>query len=103
MKSIVFDPRGILVPTSCANLPISFIFMMFHLLPSLPFKSAGSYNMCPVVGSMAAPAKQGLITAVILLCAAAAYAYLAFFCGWSVVVRLADGCTVCGTIRDGGT
>ena len=60
MKNIVLDPRGILVPTPCANLPIFFAFAMFHLSPLLPFKSAGNSSMWPVAGSMAALAKHGL-------------------------------------------
>ena len=59
-KNTVLEPRGILVPTPCSSLSISFAFAMFHLSPLLPFKSAGNSSMWPVAGLTAALAKRGV-------------------------------------------
>ena len=54
---MVLDPCGILVPTPCANLPISFAFAMFHSFPLHPFKREGISSMWPVDGLTAVLAK----------------------------------------------
>ena len=54
---MVFIPFCILVPTPCANLPISFALVISHAAPSLPLSRAPISHILPVAGSRAAPAK----------------------------------------------
>ena len=57
MKNIVFVPFGILVPTPCANLPISFALPISHAVPSLLLDRTPISHMLPVAGLRAAPTK----------------------------------------------
>ena len=88
---MVLEPFRILVPTPCDNLPISFVFAMFHSCPSLPFRRAESSSMQPVVGLTAMLLNRELLVVVLVRCYGSCVLYLASIAArswrWHVVAR----------------